>query len=47
MVPSGVTFDANTAFVAHELGASETNPSFGQFSVGYSSTLGSFTLYAL
>ncbi|MGC6444300.1 MAG: PEP-CTERM sorting domain-containing protein [Rubripirellula sp.] len=38
-----VTYDANAAFVANELGVTETNPSFGPFKVGYSGTNGVFT----
>jgi MYXO-CTERM domain-containing protein len=42
------TFDANSAFVANELSANETVPTFGPFSVGYGNALddGPFTLFS-
>ena len=41
-----ITYDANAAFVAHENGATETNPSFTPFTVGYSGTNGVFTVFS-
>ena len=38
-----VTYDANAAFVANELGVTETDSSFGPFKVGYSGTNGVIT----
>ena len=39
------TYDANAAFKANELGANETNSSFGPFSVGYGLNFGDFTAF--
>ncbi len=41
-----ITYDANAAFVAHENGATETNPSFTPFTVGYSGINGVFTVFS-
>ena len=41
-----VTYDANQSFVNMELGAGSPSSSFGQFSVGYGITPGSFTGFA-
>jgi hypothetical protein len=41
-----ITYDANAAFVGHENGATETNPSFAPFAVGYSGTNGVFTVFS-
>ena len=40
------TYDANAAFKTNELGANETNPVFGPFSVGYGLNFGDFIAFA-